>query len=159
MRFILPTLFLLLINTLLCHNLLAQYRAEKPQNNNLYIDGGIYTKGLFSSVNYERRFFSIRNIHLHLYGKVGLGFIAIQRPDDRCGYGPNASLNFLIGRKTHFLELETGGYLIPELCNNAGLTYLPNYLLGFRYQSRKHSLLLKGFVSLRGLGGGIGLSL
>jgi hypothetical protein len=104
--------------------------------------------GPLLSVNYDRRFQKRVNgagfaVGLGYYGESGIGIFSIP-----------VSLNYLIGRNSHFIELAAGTTFITATAtdffdegSSSGSAFIHHINAGYRYQPTRGGFFFRGGIS------------
>jgi len=117
---------------------------DRPPQAVYFMIGG---SGPILSVNYDRRFQKRVNgfgfaAGLGFFGESGLSIFSIP-----------VSLNYLIGRNSHFFELAAGGTFITAAVNDifeentSGSGFIYHLNAGYRYQPTRGGFFFRGGIS------------
>lgn len=118
---------------------------DRPPQAVYFLIGG---SGPLLSVNYDRRFFKRANgfgfaVGLGYYAELGVSIFSVP-----------VSINYLIGRKSHFLEIGGGTTFISAKTNdffdegnNNGSGFIQHVSVGYRYQPVRGGFFFRGGIS------------
>jgi hypothetical protein len=158
-------ILLLTILSLICQYSISQETDIDVKRN--LIKGSIATSGLYNgmiSIDYERNIVFAEKVKLNIEGTFGK-YYQLHTSDSYQSHPSfpsfTTSLNSLIGKKSHFLEIDLGArYSIinPDYYNDINHLF-PVINIGYRYQNySKNGLIFKVFLGTTGFGLSTGIA-
>lgn len=158
-------LFLLCLAIVLSSNLISAQTGEisRMSKLNLHIEGTTLLFVNSISINLERKLFSSNTEKIHLYGRVGYGYVEVYKifSSDQRASGGLLALTMLTGKGSHHFEASGGAFLgsyksINDGSPDDGFQAFPLIDVGYRFQEPGEVFIFRAKVGTSGLGVGIG---